>query len=92
MATLISPENNCTDAQPANGKDFKLTELYKFLNCKIVEVVDLRNGKLMIIDEKGKLKSDFKFNNLATFIARPVLGSGDRIAGFALIIDRGELV
>lgn len=38
---------------PANGKTFQLDELYKMLNCKYVEMVELGDGRIALVDEEA---------------------------------------
>jgi len=39
---------------PANGKSFKLAELYAMLDCRTVDVVRLSPELILIIDDEGK--------------------------------------
>ena len=53
------------DCEPENGTNFTLEELYKKLDCKLIEVVSLQEGWILIIDEEGKLNGK-KINDIAT--------------------------
>jgi len=53
-----------TPIDPAKG--FQLKELYAMLQCDMVEVVELHDGRLMIIDEESKLKDNPTINQKAT--------------------------
>ena len=83
-AILIKPDGSQTSVAPANGKNFQLEELYKLLECQWVEVVwSLREkGKIMIVDEEGKLKSSPVFNQVASSL------SGHEIVGNAIVCDK----
>lgn len=51
---------------PVNGTDFQLDELRAHLNCQWIECVPLHDGRLMLIDEEGKLAGDLHVNVKAT--------------------------
>ena len=53
MAKLIKTDGTEIIVHPNNGTDFKLEEAQKFVNG-YVEVVNLRNGTIMIVNEEGK--------------------------------------
>lgn len=92
MATLIKTDGTRLDVQPENGTDFSLDELYKMLDCDMVEVIYLDDERMMFLDENGKLKPQKvnQMNHVATHEAAMVLQDGDYIAGHALICGRGE--
>lgn len=81
MATLYYPDGTIIeDVEPENErKGFQLNELYKLLNCDMVEIVHLPNREIMIVDEEGWLKQNAEYNELASSIA------GVDIAGRALV-------
>lgn len=67
MATLIKAKDGKEiNIQPENGSNFRLNELYKLLNCELVEVVYLNDDKIMILDELGRLNDDWELNIPAT--------------------------
>ena len=51
--------------EPENGTNFTLKELYKKLDCKLIEVVRLKDDWIMIIDEEGKI-NEKKINDIGT--------------------------
>lgn len=53
-----------------------------------IEVVRLPDGKLLVVDEEGKLR-DKPYNEAATAIAAPRL-TGDFIVGDALLVTHDE--
>lgn len=58
---------------PRNGKKFELPELEEILCC-FIEIVDLKNGYIMVVDEEGRLKHS-KINTAATLmLGSPVVG------------------
>lgn len=70
MATLIKSDGQTLRVKPKNGKNFRLAELRELLNCYFVELVHLADGRIMIIDEKGKLSDNHDVNLPATLLFR----------------------
>jgi hypothetical protein len=68
---------------PSNKQSFTLGELKLFVKGHI-EIISLKDGRLMILDEEGKLKHK-KINELATFLAKDVLHPTDYIVGDVLV-------
>lgn len=91
MATILYADNTCTDVRPKNGKDFKLEELSKIVGGYI-EIVNLRNGKILVINEEGKLEN-LPENAPATNIARHagVIFTDDYIVGDVLYCDENQV-
>ncbi len=90
MATLIREDGGAKDLMPADLKQgFTLAELYAVLGCDVVEAVRLKNGRILVIDENGKLVGR-PVNELATMLARGVLQAHDVIVGPALLCTRQE--
>ena len=54
MATLIKTDGTVTTVEPRNGKSFCLEELQHAVGGYI-EAVYLPDGKVMIVNEEGKL-------------------------------------
>jgi len=52
-AILIKDTGEVMEIEPENGLNFKLQELYKILNCKLIELVVTKDGKL--IEKYGKM-------------------------------------
>ena len=90
MATLYKSNGERIEVQPENGRDFKRKELCKMLECEMIEVVYLWDGRLMIVDEEGKFrKSDI--NPWATgFLHRAGGLLNDFIVGDALICPQEQ--
>lgn len=56
---------------PENGTDFKIEELYRHLNCDMVEEINTGDpAMLMIGDEEGRIKNGATLNLEATRIYR----------------------
>lgn len=67
MATIMYTDGTSKEVQPANGSDFQLKELQAIVDGHI-EIVHLKDGRIMVIDEEGKLK-DYPRNAQATKLA-----------------------
>jgi hypothetical protein len=65
-AKLIKTNGEEIEVSPANGNDFTLDECYAHIGCNMVEVVELSDGRVMILDEEGKLKDEIERNDKAT--------------------------
>ena len=74
---IIEPENM--------KRGFTLQELYKKIDCHLIEVVSLKNGYIMIIDEEGKLYDDVKVNAGGTYLFMKTYGNFDVICGNAVV-------
>ncbi len=90
MATLIKVNGDFKEVNPKNGKDFQLDELNKFVEGHI-EIIDLNNGKILIINEEGKFSK--KLNEEASILAYScnAISPQDWIAGDVLICEDKEV-
>ena len=90
MATLIKADGTRREIQPKNGTDFKLEELQAYVDGYI-EIVNLRNGELLVINEEGKYRYDT--NNAATDLAHEhhALFPGDYINGDVVLCKDEEV-
>jgi hypothetical protein len=73
---------------PANGRSFKLAELYGLLDCRQVDVVRLTDELILIIDDEGKFRTPAYLNLLATYLWHqhvPEARGVDAIAGRAIL-------
>lgn len=73
---------------PGNGRSFKLAELYRLLDCELVDVVRLTNELILIIDDEGKFKQPCYLNLLATYLWHkhvPEARGVDHIVGRAIL-------
>jgi hypothetical protein len=87
MATLYRENGTAEEVQPANGSSFTLQEMQTLVGGYI-EITETRDGRLMVLDEEGKLKGK-RMNLPATMLYR--YGSYDPIVGDVVIGTRGEL-
>lgn len=53
---------------PADGRCFKLAELYRLLDCRTVDVVRLTDELILLIDDEGKFREPAYLNLLATYL------------------------
>lgn len=83
MATVI--EVNGTKMELT---DFSLKTLQRVVGGYI-EVVHLKEGGLMVLDEEGKLK-DKPINQIATDMTREILAPSDVIVGDVVILSKEE--
>ena len=73
---------------PANGKSFKLPELYRLLDCRLVDVVRITDELILIIDDEGKFREPAYLNLLATYLwhqHQPAARGVDAIVGRAIL-------
>ncbi len=73
---------------PANGRSFKLAELYQLLDCRTVDVVRLTDELILIIDDEGKFRNPCYLNLLATYLwyqHQPEARGVDSIVGRAIL-------
>jgi len=88
MATLILPSGKIRAVTPKNGTVFTADELHTLVDGYL-ECIYLPDGRLIWIDEEGKLKGK-QPNMVATFLALDVLQRGDLIVGDAVITSLAE--
>ena len=89
-AKLLKASGEVMEIEPKNGTDFKLDELYKHLQCSLVEVISLNHDDIMVVDDEGKLKSNNVINVNATVLAQKnqAIIFWDYIAGDAIVCNR----
>ena len=89
-AKLLKVSGEVMEIEPKNGTDFKLDELYKHLNCSLVEVINLNQDDIMVVDEEGKWASNNVINVNATKLAQEnqAIIFWDYIAGNAIVCNR----
>lgn len=83
MAFIINTSGDETEMIPKNGSDFELKELQDVVGG-LIELVPLTNGKLLIVDEEGLLKS-LPVNTKASLLARQT------IVGTAVVCEDSQL-
>ena len=89
-AKLLKASGEVVEIKPKNGTDFKLDELYKHLQCSLVEVINLNQDDIMIVDDEGKLTSNNVVNVNATKLAQEnqAIIFWDYIAGDAIVCNK----
>lgn len=93
MATIYKTSGEVIEIKPKNGTDFSLSELQSIVGGYI-EIIDLFNGKIMVVNEEGKLIG-LEVNHKATEIydeAFPMFFVFfDVIVGDALVCDKSQI-
>jgi hypothetical protein len=90
MAELITVQDTTTTVFPQDSL-FTLKEIYSLLNCNMVQAITLDDGRIMWLDEEGKLKPHFS-NAKATQLLHASGGmENDYIAGDVLITSQDEI-
>ena len=84
-AKIIYTDKEAEDYTPKNGKTFELEELQGIVGGWI-EIVRLKDGRIIVIDEEGKSK-DKAVNIPATNIMRRDHYTTDYIVGTAIVCD-----
>lgn len=89
-AKLLKVSGEVMEIEPKNGTDFKLDELYKHLQCSLVEVINFNQDDIMVVDEEGKWASNNVINVNATMLAQEnqAITSWDYIVGNAIVCNR----
>lgn len=88
MATILKTDGTCEQRQPANGTDFGLHEAQEIVDG-YVEVVPLADGRIMLLNEEGKLR-DLDVNKEATALYLDGRAGIDVIVGDVLVCENGE--
>jgi len=95
MAQLLRFDGTSETIVPADlASGFSLDELYTLIGCEMIETIYLDDGGVMVIDEEGKLRDDFRErrNESATRLLHRAGGiPWDFITGNALICTTQEL-
>lgn len=91
MAQIIKTTGEVIEVAPKNGTDFSLEELKTIVDGWI-EIVNLRDGRLLCLDEEGKLKGKER-NHAATGIYHQALPlcCKDFIVGDVLLCDEDQI-
>ena len=83
MARVSKADGQTYETQPKNGKDFQLKEMKDIVNGYI-EIVYLRDGRLMVVNEEGRLER-LPYNMTASLLA------GETIVGDVLVCERNQI-
>lgn len=84
MAQIIKTTGEVIETSPANGTDFSLEELRAVVGG-FIEIVHLRDGRLMVVNEEGKLDG-LPINELASNLYP------DLIVGDVLVCDIKQIM
>ena len=89
-AKLLKASGEVVEIEPKNGTDFKLDELYKHLQCSLVDVINLNQDDIMVVDDEGKLTSNNVVNVNATKLAQEnqAIIFWDYVAGDAIVCNK----
>ena len=89
-AKLLKASGEVVEIKPKNGTDFKLDELYKHLQCSLVEVINLNQDDIMVVDDEGKLKANTVINVNATVLAQEnrAIVFWDYVVGDVIVCNR----
>lgn len=83
MARIVRADYSIQVVEPKNGTDFKLEELQAIAGGYI-EIVRLKNGDIMVVNEEGHLKG-LPLNFYATLRYQHDRATNDTIVGDVLI-------
>lgn len=92
MADLLRADGTREPVSPKNGVDFQFKgEAYDLIGTDMIEIVATRDGRMMLIDEEGKLKGK-PINAAATALYRYGLFryGGDVIVGDVIVCTSAE--
>ena len=90
MAQIIKATGEVIEVAPKNGTDFSLEELKTIVDGWI-EIVNLRDGRLLCLDEEGKRKGKER-NHVATGIYHQAFPQcKDFIVGDVLLCDEDQI-
>jgi hypothetical protein len=94
MATLIEWNGKETEVHPKNAaQGFTLPELYKLIDCELVEITSLADGRLMVMDEMGRIRVPRPPVNVkATMIYQVGRATGLAILGSVVVGCPGEIL
>ena len=86
MALLIKEDAKGVHVAPENGTNFTLDEMYKMLDCTMVQILPAgEEGLIMVADEEGLYKNPPTINQVAS----KMVGHG--IVGHVLVCKDSEV-
>ena len=90
MAQILKANGDIIEnVMPQKGKHFSLKEMQEIVDGYI-EILDLQNGKLIILNEEGKLEG-LPYNMAATIMYRSAYMTYDYIVGDVLVCDKNQI-
>ena len=97
MAKIYKTTGEVIEVSPKNGKTFELEELQAIVehkvggvSCHYIEIINLHDGRLMVLNEEGKLIGA-PMNNKATDIFVQSFGVFDIVVGNVLVCNDNEI-
>lgn len=91
MAKIFNTDGTTRDIEPKNGTDFQLDEMKEIVGGYI-ELVDLRDGRLLVINEEGKLyKLDVNLAATTMAHAARAIAYCDCIVGNVLLCNSDQV-
>ena len=93
MAKLLKGGKNLsiTEVEPKDAeRGFTLEECYSLMECNMVEVVNLHDGRILICDEEALLKSETEINETATALASLAYQTWYPIFGYCILCKDEE--
>lgn len=91
MAKIFNTDGTTRDIEPKNGTDFQLDEMKEIVGGHI-ELVDLRDGRLLVINEEGKLyKLDVNLAATTMAHAARAIADWDCIVGNVLLCNSDQI-
>ena len=91
MATQIKPDGTETEVKPQRGKYFTLEEMYKLTACDCIDIVELADGRQMIVDDNGLCVNEPEINPKATTLYWAGRNTDSPIAGTVLVCSKREV-
>ena len=94
MGKIYKTDGMVIATEPANGNDFQLSELRSVVGGYI-EVVTLRDGLMMVVNEEGKLQNLPVNYNATTVLQNMAVNEGDKndyVCGDALVCERHQIL
>lgn len=82
---IYNADGKVCEVKPANGKDFKLSELQKIVGGYI-EIANMNDGRIMVLNEEGKC-NNLPINKKATELYKKFVYGNDFICGNVLICN-----
>lgn len=90
MAQILKANGDIIEnVMPQKGKHFSLKEMQEIVGGYI-EILDLRNGKIIILNEEGKLEN-LPYNLEATVMYRSAYLTSDFIVGDVLVCNKNQI-
>jgi hypothetical protein len=93
MAEVIKVDGTRVAVTPKNGTDFTFQEVYPLIGTDIIEVAEATDGRIILLDEEGKLKGK-PINKAATELYKYAMVDGrpwDVIVGDVLVCADSEV-